>query len=335
MRLSILAQVTTSPPTPDGLKNAFIAMVIGALGFGVAACFVYPIRNKFKTWYADKRWFDVGATVLERGLAFAVGAVVGVFELFKITTLKNGDAFTWTIYGVAGALLAWAILIAYLISSAKGKEKEQITALTGQLAVTSDQRDRVLEAIASWGEAIGAKAERFRIAVNGAPPDHTHLIEALNPTVQIQLLIKSLHEHFARHLSKPETLRVGIYMRNPEDAETLVAIYSWDGKNTNCFSNKHKDIMNLNAAGGARSLLVQCFRSDNPLHLVADCDESSRQKENPFIYFSATQRNRIKSMLAYRFMLSENGKKDAMILTMDTTKNGFFVLPRKWSVKWF
>lgn len=64
--------------------------------------------------------------------------------------------------------------------------------------------------------------------------------------------------------------------------------------------------------------------------MVRDCADASKKGE--FNYFSNSQREKIKSMAAYRYLLKEsaNGEKvRALILTMDTSQPGFFSSARE------
>ena len=121
-------------------------------------------------------------------------------------------------------------------------------------------------------------------------------------------------------------------MRSPENPQRLAALYSWDGTMEQCFSNRHPENMDLDAPGGARSLIVQCFRSEKPLHMVTDCAEDSRT-EGGFVYFSSSPREKIKSMVAYRYLLRNSERADAMILTMDTDSPGFFSPSREFECR--
>lgn len=325
--LDFLAQV---PPViqinenvPSATGSVVIVLVRFAAGIFVGLAICWAVRNRFSGWHAKYGLIRVGAFIGEKFCVLAIGILTGVFELWKKTSFQTDDRFLLTVYVVVGFLSAYAIGQSWLVSNAKDNDKVTIQSLKTEAEQAIAQRDASLEAVGAIGAVIEVKKQRLaKIMVGEGDITFGALPDALGPKVQVFTLIKSLHQQFARHIPAPSRLRVGIYMRSPENQQLLAPLYSWDGTKDNCFSNSHPGYMRLDSPGGAQSLVVQCFRSESALHMVADC--SAAEKQSKFVFFSPAQRENLKSMVAYRYNLHHSDKPDALILTMDTDYPGFF-----------
>lgn len=317
-----------APAVSSPTGNSFVVLVRLAFGLGCGFVITIMLRRRFREWYANVPFFQHAAFIADKLLVLTVGILTGVFELWKRPSFETEDRFLLTIYLLVGLLSALGIGIPWLVTISKDDDKMRIKDLMAQASQAIQQRDASVEAVAAIGAVVDSKKKRLAevVAAKGNIPIAA-LPDALGPKVQVFMLMKSLHQHFARHVPAPGRLRVGIYMRSPENAQTLAPLYSWDGSHENCFSNSHPGYMSLDAPGGAQSLVVQCFRSESPLLLVADCVRAAEQ--NKFIFFSPAQRDKIKSMVAYRYNLHHSPKPDALILTMDTDHAGFFSANRE------
>ena len=258
--------------------------------------------------------------------------MTGVFELWKKASFTTADQFLITIYGVVGCLVALGFGTSWLIGIAKDDDGARIKRLEAETAQAVRQRDVSLQSIAGISAVITAKKNRLaEMLKKTAAGNLAALPEALGPKVQVFTLIKSLHQHFSRYLIAPERLRIGIYMRSPEDLQKLAPLYSWNGNAENCISNNHVGYMAIDGPGGARSLVVECYRSSTPMLMIEDCAKAA--KEDRFVFFDPDQQSKLRSMVAYRYNLQLNDKPDALILTMDTDKAGFFSADREFECR--
>lgn len=316
--------VSTQPPQ----GSYFVVIAVLALGFFIGLLLTKALRNRFRLFYEKHPSFRHVSHYVDKLIPFAIGAITGVFELWRRSSFSTSDPFLVTLYGVTGCLVALGFGTSWLIAISKDDDKTRLRRLETETAQAVRQRDVSLQAIAAISAVIKSKKKRLVETLKATPEVRlASLPEALGPKVQVFTLIQSLHKHFARYLVNQERLRIGIYMRSPEDPQTLAALYSWDGTRENCISNGHAGYMNLDGPGGARSLVVECYRSSTPLLMVANCEQAAA--ENKFVFFDPDQRMKLKSMVAYRYNLQLSEKPDALILTMDTDKAGFFSSDRE------
>jgi hypothetical protein len=254
--LTVLAQALPAGTVPSNVANAVVAISVLAGGGVLGVSSVFVIKAKFRQWYPIHKWFSDFAAWTEKALPLGLGLFAGIFDLWKLSTLRGAsDQLTLTLYGIAGFAAAWLVGLPWLITTSKEQEKAQIQTLQDQIRLTTAQRDGILGFLAALRGALEAKRARLLSSKNEGGFKVARLTDALSPKVQIHNFVKAAHQHFARHLEAGNQLRVGIYMRSPEDPNTLVALYSWDGTRENCFSNKHPEMMGLDAAGGAQSLV--------------------------------------------------------------------------------
>jgi hypothetical protein len=136
--------------------------------------------------------------------------------------------------------------------------------------------------------------------------------------------MRALYQHFQKSVLSPSVLRVGMYARSDEDPQVLIAVAAWDGEHNDCFSNRHQKYMRLDNPGGAQSLVVECYRSPKALLRIEDCIAASVENPPRFTFFSTEQREKIKSMVAYRYNLEHTKLPSAIVLTLDTSQPKFF-----------
>jgi len=261
-----------------------------------------------------------------------------VFLGWLVSAAKLTDGAAWDnmspkmvmVVPLGVVLLFSALSIKVLLAVNKDKEKEKIKELEA-LKVELKQENQALRQARNWSirianqvrATVSNKLARV-LAVTEAKESITadEFVRALNPREQVQFIIIMIHKFFESGLEPEKRLRVGVYM--PTD-NCLKPAYGWDGKTTDCFGTSHTRYMRLDDHGGAKSVVVQAFRSVNPLIVIASCEEA--KKAGTFEYFEPDQAKTLKSMAAYRHTYGPTdaqGRQNAIVLAIDTDEDKYF-----------
>ena len=275
---------------------------------------------------AEFRGFPHRLVAIDAGLVVCVTILTSVFELWKASTWKE---LTWPgsfSYTAVGLFIALGIGGKWLLSEAKELSKkafDQLEATCNETRKESD-RQRVIEDLAR--EAMTEKLKRLQEEYVRPTPPPKSVATALDPDRQLLILIKVLHGWLKRHVKPPSRLRIGVYGLG-EDNLTLEPLFSWDGSRNNVFGGNHKERMKLSSAAdssphGGKSVVVQVWQQSDPFVIVADTDAASR--EGKFYFFREEHRQTLKSMIAYKHLLSGPLRNEAFVLTLDSDQAGLF-----------
>lgn len=309
-------------------QNIFLAVFCCGVGLIIGWLLSIFVGSDFKKAYQEVPRFRHVAVWAEKLLLFLSGTITASLDLYKFATLVAPHSYAQLMgYGLAGTAATFAIGLSWLLTSAKDVEKETVGEVRKLLTTVDEQRDLALQVISIINAAITAKKNRL-VALAQRPAVRTaQMTEAFGPRVQIIALIQILHGYFSRKRDVNKRMRVGIYMRNPEAPNYLTPLYSWDGEKEDCFSKRHPESMKVDAPGTARSLVVQCYRSEKPLLIIEDCAAAAKKGE--FVFFSESQRGKIQSMAAYRYLIKKEENAEAIVLAIDTSHLGLFCPQRE------
>lgn len=298
------------------------------------SAFVAGLAIGVVLWFLLRGWlrktefhgFPHRLVAIDAALVVFVTILTSVFELWKSTTWKE---LTWPgsfAYTVVGLLIALGVGGKWLLSEAKELSKtafEKLEKKCLEMRKESD-RQRVIEDLAR--EAMTEKLKRLQEEYIRPIPPPRSVATALDPDRQLLILIKVLHGWLKRHVNPPGRLRIGVYGLG-EDNLTLEPLFSWDGSRNNVFGGNHKERMKLSAAAdssphGGKSVVVQVWQQSDPFVIVTDTDIASR--EGKFYFFREEHRQTLKSMIAYKHLLSGPLRNEAFVLTLDSDQAGLF-----------
>jgi hypothetical protein len=298
------------------LPNVGINLGLLFGGFLVGVCLVFLGRKIIRrhSWHGYPHLL----VLIDAALVVTGTIVTSALDLWRKQVWTTFDVYAASGYVVMGMVLAIGVGSKVLLSVAKEISASRITELTAKKLAAERERDIALNAEALVCEVMKAKLGRLAARVRTGEGT---LEAALDPRKQIHVLIQVLHGHFSKYLKIGHRLRIGIYMPG-DDTVTLDAAYSWDGAKTDCFSHKHGDFMKLTSPGGGRSVVVECWLSNEPFQFVADGENA--QRAGKFRYFYAGQEKELRSMAAYRHNLGGLSAIDAFVITLDTNQPGLF-----------
>ena len=314
----------------------------------------YFLRSTLTTFLEKSLGWRLGIAGLEVVLALALTAVANLFDLFKTDTWRDAK-HVWKVPGneIAGAYAA-LLLIVILYAGVKilltlTKEKDQKTIANLKEKITQIEHDGASEQEASanmlaeantkielvtkqrdWaagvrqliGQIVAEKGDRLVKAWKSPRSDIfglSHFVEALDSKRQILVILTTLHEVFFRLLNQGQKLRLGVYLK--EDGH-MRPIYSFDGKNYDCFGTASGSYMEIDDPEGAKSLITKLYHSPETCFIVADCVQAMRSGE--FYFFRHEQLEYLKSLVAVKRKTVHTGEKNIIILTMDTDQADFF-----------
>lgn len=268
--------------------------------------------------------------IAEPVLAFVLGGLVTAANLFKGETWANPPAHFLLSVPAALAALIGSVGVKVLTSYSKDREKAMIKELNIQNTETEGrfdsikrQRDHTIQVTNYVRAVVDEKLKRLLDAYrDDTPLTPERYLEALAPREQTQFIINMIRQFFAKDLPPTGRLRVGVYMRESADDPRLFPAYGFDGKSTDCFNRDNQKHMCVDDADGAKSVIVQAYRADEPLTLISSCAEAHR--DGHFDYFHSDQASYLKSMVAYKHVWPRGGRKDALIVCLDCDQDGFF-----------
>lgn len=321
----------TTPAQSMGTLTLIVAIALSCVVIGAIFLSAYLIRLKVYQLLQGNNTFRAISYVAEPIFAFGAGIVVAFFDLWKSATWINPSASLAIAMPSALGIFAMAIAFKALAAASKEKEKKIIESLEGEkltLLKTVEQ----LESANNFSTRtrsyirviIDAKMDRMAKSVVQPALTAQQYVDALDSREQLQFIILMIHEFFSKDLGHGAKLRAGVYLRDQDDPMSLVPAYSWDGESRNCFHPESIQHMRLDDPQ-VKSLIVQTFRSESPLLVVGSCKEECMKGQ--FSFLRVEQEEYLKSMVAYKYLWDrnlQNGKKDAIILTLDTDQDGFF-----------
>lgn len=307
------------------------------LGFSVIALvFVLGITYQW-------RWRILGllrGNTTVRVLFYVADSALLLILGWLISAAKLTDQATWgsppsafvVVVPFGVLILTAGISSKVLLAWSKDKEKERILELEKTVGIRDDEianlkqlRNRTIRITNQIRAVVDEKLNRLLDVVDSGNITFEDYIDALNPREQLQFIIITIFKFFEPELDPGRQLRVGVYLKDPKDLTILRPFFGWDGRDSDCFKSDHSEFLRLNDFGGTKSIVVQAFQSPAPLIVIGSCEEAERART--FVFFHPDQRERLKSMVAYRHEWSlggSRGRRDALVLALDTDQDHFF-----------
>ena len=204
----------------------------------------------------------------------------------------------------------------------KDRDKEKVQELTAELQQVTLRLDRFRRLGAQIRGLIQRKIVRARKVAKKASPTVEDMLIPSERETQVHTIIASIYEFFMFELQgkRPEgRMRIGLYFPNADHTK-LIHAYSFDGENRNCFQD-NSEWMQLNSPKGISSEIVRVYHAegDQKLLLVPDCSTHPN-----FTFFRPEQRDYLKSMLIFKYLVQLDGAASALMLSIDCDEPNFF-----------
>jgi hypothetical protein len=321
--------IPTAPPPQIVLSYVTVAVLlcvgVGILVFSVAFHFRYRAIGAIR----ENASFRSLSFLLEPVIAVALSLIAGFSDMLKPekwgtpTALMVIAAPLWT-----GLTVAY-VALKYFASVAKDKDAEEIKKLKEEVgtaqtraAKIEEQRNFITRMTQYVREPVQAKLERLLEAFRKQPFTEKEYLAALSPHTQVQLILNTIYEFFRSDLPMGEKMRLGLFMRQPDNPKMLFPAYSYNGQRDDGVFSAIAHGLRIDDPNGTKSMLAQTYLSDRKLHIVPSCREAAKREE--FHYLHVAQNDYLRSMLAYKHVWLRDGEPDAFVLTLDTTCDGFF-----------
>ena len=259
----------------------------------------------------------------------ALSFVGSYFDVFRkttyIPTLQYQPDWHVLFWASAWAAVAGAYCgVKYVAISSKEGEEFKSRKLTADLEketaavkALSRQRDLLVRIALFAKQMVGKKIERLSIFAAREKVTVDEFVEKLNPRLQIQSMVKLIHEFFRRPDTASGELRLAIWMaQNGGDGRDNLSIaFSWNGEKDDCFSNKSPDRMKLADPLGTRCEIVKCYQSlPQYIKIISDCGKA--QAEGEFEYFYPEQRDKIRSMVLYKHVFRQQNNQPVAVVVL-------------------
>jgi hypothetical protein len=314
-------KVDGSPELMNTGRSLLLLGLLNMAGLGMVVLLAKRRRQIVNWVHRSISWAESATKALEKFVAFAGGAVVAWWDVFKTSSWQAHPVENS--YALAAAM--WLVGIVYLLDWLRDRVKYEIAQKLIELASDRDrlrsERDRWVRLAKQTQKLIDRKIEALR---KRTPFDYE---------VQIHTILKCLHEFFSfeiQQVSAGAKLRLALYAASA-DLSRLELMYSWNGHAQGCV-REHPERMQLNSPKGLRSIVAHTYHRNgsNPVFTVPDC-----ASDPDFEYFDADQKPYLRSMFALKYPASIDGTETALILTLDTDQVGFFSNERSGEVMTF
>ena len=271
-----------------------------------------------------KRWegADFWLAVAEGMSAFTAGAVAAACKIWDPQMWTQHPIQTELALCISAGLTFCVVLAKWARDRVKERDKERVNELNHQLEIETVRLKRFRRLGTQIRGLIQRKIERVREVAKKPDPTVDDLIITTARQTQVHTIITSILEFFSFELEslKPEgRMRIGLYIPDKERTELRHA-YSFDGQKKNCFQD-NSEWMKLNSPKGIRSEIVRAYHADGDqkLQLIPDCS-----KHPNFTFFRPEQRDYLKSMLTFKYLLQLDGAQSALMLCIDCDEPDFF-----------
>lgn len=195
------------------------------------------------------------------------------------------------------------------------------------------QRDLLVRITAFARQLVTKKSDRLSSIMSTNPLTTADFLNQLNPSIQVGLLLKIIHEFF-KPTNVNTTLRLALWMKAAPEDELLSPVYSWDGENTKCFSHKNRDRIRLSDPLGARSEVVKVYHTNaETLRIIPNCEKAASNLE--FQYFYPEQSQKVRSMMLYKYVFMRQKQAMAVVLMLVSNQADHFQTGQKDDIKQF
>lgn len=279
--------------------------------------------DSFRSWYEN---IDTLAAIVSSIIATSWR----VYDLAEWS--KAGDGFIMALaisFGLFSTVF-YSKLLKIRVASA---EKKSVVKLEGDIATIEASRNWLVATSQLIDVLVSEKYKRFCALLEKKDLQAADLISAACSNKQILLVVQSIHEFFAEELDYNASLRLGVYFRSDTEKDSLELGYSWDGEKENCFSTKSTEYLKIVRTRNVWSELAKCYNSDEGIIINSDCLASAARGDFQYLY--PEQKEKIRSLVVYRFNVADGNVDQPWIIYLDTNQPGFFDVGKKADYKLF
>lgn len=308
-------------------------------------CVAYLVRAYLSNHIRDSVSFRVILFITEPIVAVILSIVGSFFDIFKRSTYIPTATYQpdWHVvfwFGVWSILASYYLVVKILGISTKESEgfksKELQRSLDLETAAkksVTSQRDLLVRITAFARQLVTKKSDRLSSIIGSPSLTVPSFLGQLNPTLQVGLLLKIIHEYF-KPTSVNSVLRLALWMKALPDDEFLSPVYSWDGERDRCFSNKNRERMHVSDPVGARSEVVKTYHANaESLRIIPNCERAASALE--FQYFYPEQAHRVRSMMMYKHVFMRQKQPIAVVLMLVSSQADHFQQAQKDDIKQF
>lgn len=324
------AQPSTPPPVQTitvGIGPA--TLLLSLIVIIIVTTTVYRWRLRIVGLLRGNDAFKVAFYTADTVLLVILGWLVAAADLTKgATWVAPPPQFVVIVpFGIAVFLAATSVKV--LLAWSKDREKTEIRQLNETLDLKAAEiqemrmeRNRSIRFATQVRKLIDRKLDGIRALVKEDTISLDQYLNAWDRDLQVHTILKSIHEFFHNELTvrRPDgVLRLALYIPNKEMTQ-LELLKSWDGEHENCVS-QHPERMKLVSGGGLKSIVAETFHlaGDHQLTVVSDCAGDST-----FAFFTDEQKNKLRSLIAFKYQLPLYGTESALVLSLDSDEPNFF-----------
>lgn len=322
---------------PDSTNVSLYNVVIVACVSGIVFLTIVLIGSRFQGFaykFLTRNPIGQGtAVIIDAILALFVGIVAYVFRLWDISSYSYcAPPFALHVgAGIWSLLFSCYLALRYFQAMTKQREREcmvkmeiQVKDLAEEKRVALKQRDEQNQLRTCIGSIVEAKMDRLKQTLEKkSSVTAEEFLNALDPVTQAWTIVTIIHRDWARRLTDTSaSLRLGIYIRDPDNPRQLRRLFGWDGTRKDCFSETVQKYLATDDPTGVKSAICRCLHSETGILIFPSCEEEA--KAGRFQFFYPDQGQHLKSMVVYRRPMKGPNISDVMILTLDTSIDRFF-----------
>jgi hypothetical protein len=335
-----IANTAQTPSTPGSSAAHWTTLTFAwATGFGLLVFALgFLVRRNLLAEIKRNLATRIFIYFSEAMAAVALSVIASYFDVFKKSTYIPTDqyrpdwhVFFWaSIWASIASYYAVVKLFGIVTKESEESESKRLSAdLEKERAAIlslSRQRDVLVKIMAFARQLVQRKIARLSTLINAPHLTPDKFVAQLDPRLQVQSIVKIIHEFFKRAEIPNARLRLALWMKDAtsEPEGRLSVAYSWDGEAEGCFTNRSRDRMKLSTALGTQSEVVDCYHSHaRNIKIIPDCGKAAEQRQ--FEFFYPEQRNKVQSMILYKhiFMEQSTGPVGVVLLLVSSVQNYF------------
>ena len=276
----------------------------------------------------------------KRGLWFLVTSILlpafitVVVDVIDCTALSTGsgiwrDFYLLHLLIVIGVVDAFGQLVWWSHSDAWeariDQYRDDASSAIEARGQAKSERDFVLFVNNSFLGVVGIKASRVKLVRNNAVKDLELLKSSLSPQAQVVKLLTVTYEVLKHALPPSEKMRIAYFVK---EGNYLVPTYSWDGTDSGCVKSPKKMSKEKFCISKAASECLAVYAAHSGrIETIADANAANTDGKCSFNYFSNSQRDNIRSIIAIPI---GGGGPAEKVVCIDTTQTGYFCEETKW-----
>jgi hypothetical protein len=328
----------TAPPGSSPQHWGTKSFSFGGVTFIFVAVIAAVLWNVLLKRIRGNLAFRVIVYLSEAAVAVGLSLVASIFEIFRKPTYTPTPTYQpdWHVFFWASL---WAAMASYYLAvkltSITVKEGEEIA--SKKLAADLDkekaashslvrQRDLLVRITSFARQIVTKKTSRLCALAPAKSITDKQLFDQMNPGLQIQSMVKLIHEFFKPGNARNPNLRLALWLKTGPDAtgsERMSIAYSWNGDKEDCFSGRSSDRMRLLNPLGTHSEVVKCYSFPvQTIKIIPNCTKAAEKHE--FEFFYPEQRNTVASMLLYKHVFIQDAYPVAVVLLLVSSMEDHF-----------